>query len=180
MMLRTFIVVFLAALTGCALKHGPLPTTGLTPIGDHLEYRENRVAAKTVNIIGYEICAGPFETAVEYLRSEGIFVRRDSNAKQTIVCLPPTPIWVTLIDPLRFVPGGAVAPGITGWVNFVGFSVFDSKWMLHELMHLLFDIKHRPSGVMFPLADLLFLATGLDEETLHAVREQQLKEEIAQ
>lgn len=149
-------ILLLLFLSGCSLQYG-----------DH-KPNEPYYIKRTVRVINSGICSKAFTIANQYFTSHGIVVTNSRDSDYALVCIQDASLLVrifrNLFDPLQE-PHGLVY-GQAGWVKIKGNPEDDAKVIIHELSHLLFNVEHQSSGIMFPFAEGLIFATGLDDETL--------------
>lgn len=90
-------------------------------------------------------CLEAFELARDFYAAEGIEIRLSSSeVEHKFLCIPqlPRPFWSVSV---RGFAGERVA-----WAEISGDLSDDSRVIVHELCHLLFDCSHTWQGVMTP------------------------------
>lgn len=135
-------------LSGCALspRVPPLPLTKYD----------------TLAVQNYAVCKEAVTKVQEYLLSEGIalMVKPEGSAVRSLTCIESTLFNKVLVSMFPIVPMGATQNGFIV-VFLTGNSNFDSKTILHELLHS-WGVGHSWKGVMFPLMPYMHIATGAD------------------
>lgn len=104
--------------------------------------------------------------AIKLFRSSGARIELASDARQVFACVGG----FSFPASLNLFPVAGFAGRDFSVAKFDGDGDQDIKLVAHELCHLLFQCGHTWAGIMAPLSEMWWFATGFSQETIEEIR----------